>query len=863
MADNGLPSGFQLDQQTQPDQSGNSDAPPPGFDLDEDKYGGLANQAAAGVLGVGEGLAGPVATAVARGLGASPEYLRGIKAANPITHGAGQAAGLVGSALIPGLGEANLAGVAGNIGEHAAALLPEATGALSKIAQTGVKAGAEMATLQASDEISKAITEDPNQSLQSAAINVGLSGLIGGAGGPVIGSVSPLWNKALNKIGVEKLASDYMGETKFLNENPDLVGGAAQEINDRIATADRLINGGLKGDLVDKLTQGASPENVQAHIDSINEAIENVPTSLKKEPIFQEAVANWEKRIGLPEASESPDGAHATVQREEVQEPLPNLRRPTLGRDELGRIKAVNIPPTLDGIAPEVTTVTGEQPGLFSPEALQSNPSYNPSEVFRATEDLKRQLQEWGQYNKALVPIGERPFRDASRSLATGLKESLEDSKIWGAAGDAQQAYNKAVSPLFDAQKEFLGKFASKEMGERVADPTKINTYLNQSDKSKAGLKSNYVKNYLDQTQAVADALNSKYLENGLQQPFEDKLNPTPILNHSLNTPPSPGVSLARWVKNKGSGALGNALGEAGAGAVGGGLGAIVGHPIVGAWMGEKLLSPVFSAFAKPLAESAINSEAAKGATDYIGHVIKGQKTLGEAVGNFFKPGAQVLTKDLIPDYASKDKLERSLEYAQNPSNLGNAGGNISHYLPQHATAAATTASIASNYFAALKPKQAAGAPLDGESPTDKAQQAIYERQLGIAQQPLLILKHAKDGTLLPQDLQTVRTIYPNLLNQIASKLGQEMVRAKAEGASVPYQQRLALSEITGYPVDSTMSQPSIQSILISNAPKAMPQPQVKPKKVSQSTAKSMEKVNALYSTPEQSRSADRLAGTG
>jgi hypothetical protein len=765
-------------------------------EYNQSQYGGTGQQIMAGIEGVAQGVAGPLAPLAERALGVDPAAIRGRAAANPWTHGIAAGAGLAGSALIPGLGEASLAGAVGNIGEHAAGLLPEATGLLSKIAATGVKTGAEMAALQTSDELSKLVTEDPNQSLQSAAVNIGLSGVLGGA---VIGSVSPLWNKAINKIGVEKLASDYMGETEFLRTNPDPVSGAQTEVNDRIASTNQIMRGGLKGELVDKLTQEVSPELAQSHVSDVSQSIETAPSALKNEPIFQQAVESWKKSV-----------------------------------------------------TPEVDPIT-----------LETTSAPTSGQIFRATENLKRTLQGFAEplYNGSDIPVRDMPFIKSSASLATGLKESLEDSKIWGPAADVQKQYNAAISPLFDIQKEFLVKFASKELGEKVADPTKINTYLNQAEKSKAGLKTNYVKNYLDQTQKAADAINSAYLENEVEAPFESKLNPTPVLDHSLNTPPSAGVDLARWTHRTGAATMAaNATGHIGGELVGGGLGFLVGHPLAGAWMGDKILKPVFSALAKPLAETAINSGAAKGAVDYVGNIVRGQRLISDAVGNFFKFGSEVIGKDLIPDQASRDKLEKSLEYASDPQNAMSVGGNLGHYLPQHATAAASTAAIAQNYFQSIKPKQPAGAPFDEPAPIDSHAQYAYNRQLDIAQQPLLALQHAKDGTILPQDIATIKTIYPALHAQLASKIGQEMIEAKTNGVTVPYKTKLGLSQLIGYPMDSTMTPQSAQAIIASSgsAQSQTQQSTGNPKKATGVALKQINKSNDLTATNLQARQIEK-----
>ncbi len=85
----------------------------PSFDSlqdDSEKYGSPGQQIAAGLEGIAKGVAGPLAPAAELATGiTTPEAIRGRAEANPWTHGLGEAAGFAGSALIPGLGEANLA----------------------------------------------------------------------------------------------------------------------------------------------------------------------------------------------------------------------------------------------------------------------------------------------------------------------------------------------------------------------------------------------------------------------------------------------------------------------------------------------------------------------------------------------------------------------------------------------------------------------------------------------------------------------------------------------------------------------------------------------------------------------------------
>lgn len=524
----------------------------------DDYYSSPGQQLATTAEGLAQGVLGPLAPAIEQGLGITTGAdIRGRAHANPITHGLSEAAGFAGSLAIPGLGEAGLAGQVGNIGEHAAALLPEGAGI---IARSGIKASAEMAALTTSDELSKMVTQDPNQTLGSAAINVGLSGLIGGTGGVALGGISQLWNKSKNLLGVDQLLEDFQNESQAIRDakNPDL--------------------------------QGLDQDN--------------------------------------------PDG------------PVTNLKA-------------------------------------------------------------------------------------------------------------------------------------------------------------------------------------------------------------------TPGTKLARWVDAHGAGVLSKSLGEAVGSTIGGGLGAIVGHPIIGAIAGEKTLTPLFSALAKPFAENVIDAPAAKAAVDYVIDAIRGQKLLSDSISNVFGKGSEVIAKDLIPDQSSRDQLQKSIDYASNPQNALNVGGTTGHYLPDHATALGQTTAQAVNYFNALKPTQPTLSPLDKAAPIDPAAQAKYNRALDVAQQPLLVLQHVKDGKLLPQDVQTLNTVYPGLQKSMVSGLTKGLIDNKAQLA---YPQRVSMNLLMGQtPLDSTLSPIGMQAIINSASPKSQVlAQQTKSGKSSghatSATLNQIDKVNSLYATSLQAR---------
>jgi hypothetical protein len=771
--------------------------------------------------GAAKGALGPVATGAEALLskagvpGLTPQDQIARAKANPITRYGSEAVGFGASAL-SGIGEPALVSKLG----EGVLRATEAAGVGNKLVQTGIKVGTEVAALQAGDEASKFINQDPTQSLGSAAVNIGLSGIIGGAGGVALGGVSSLWNKAANKMEATKFATDLMGETQFLQDNPDMVGGAARELNGRMSEVENMrdILSDAKPELIATTMPSQTPtpkmvEQAEGVLKSVDSAIEKI----KSEPgIYQggrtQALVDYRNRLAAT-----------------LQPPVETAGLvPFGGESNMG-----------DAISPL--------------SHLQS------SDIFSALNDFKKGL---GTLKNWTVFEGEaqKPAASLIGNLYRTVQEGLEDNKAWGAAGDIQKVTNAATTNVINANRDLLKKVASPVMGEKVIDPAKLQTLLNQAEKGKAGLRGNIVRNWLDATQEQADAINKVHLDNDLEAPISSQLNPTPILDHSLNTPPSPGRTLAQWANRKGAGAIAGAAGKTVGGTLGGIAGSLVGHPLAGAWAGEKILAPTFSVLAKPFAEKAVNATAMRSSVDYVANSVKGDAILSNSVKALFGPG-ETVPKYLIPNAASREKLQKSLEMAENPNHMMQVGGDMGHYLPVHGAAAAAVAQTAVGYLNSIKPKQARTNPFDNVAPVDKFQQAKYERALDVAQQPLMVLKYAKEGTLLPQDVTTVNTIYPGFHNSIVDKVNNELIEQKAQGKQIPYSQRVTLSMLTGYNLDTTLTTGAMQAVMQSAGTQ---QAQVAANKATRSKGASgkaltaIEKTNSLYATNLEQRQLEK-----
>jgi hypothetical protein len=283
------------------------------------------------------------------------------------------------------------------------------------------------------------------------------------------------------------------------------------------------------------------------------------------------------------------------------------------------------------------------------------------------------------------------------------------------------------------------------------------------------------------------------------------------------------------------------------------------GSSLVGS-IGKKSLEPILKRLAKPILENPTSSEGFRGAADYMHSSIKGSNALDESVQKIFETGRKTFHE---PNEDHRKALKEKIESAkENPDSLLEIGGSLGHYLPEHASALGATAASAVNYLNGLRPAQAQNNPLDSQNPVDKIANAKYERALDLAQNPLLAIQHAKDGSLQSQDITTIKTIYPELHKTMVSKIGEELINQKSKGTEIPYRSKIGLSMLMGQPLDSTMTQSAMMAI-IGSSKNAAPESQMKPQghKQGGETSVSQKAINTadnMYSTPLQKRIIDK-----
>jgi hypothetical protein len=175
-----------------------------------------------------------------------------------------------------------------------------------------------------------------------------------------------------------------------------------------------------------------------------------------------------------------------------------------------------------------------------------------------------------------------------------------------------------------------------------------------------------------------------------------------------------------------------------------------------------------------------------------------------------------------------KDKIEqlekRLSEIQESPSEFIERTSQLNTYMPGHSTSFAQSVGKISQLAALEKPKEQRTGPFDPPLPPSKVEQEQYTRKLKILEQPLSILEHIKDGTILPSDVAFMKSAYPEYHDRLMRKMMSAVAERTADGKAIPYHLKQSLSVFFGQPLDNTMTQPSIMAAQATFGA-ALPQP--------------------------------------
>lgn len=877
----------------------------PGGDevTDDEKYGSIGQQALAGAEGVAQGIAGPLAPAaeLATGL-TTPEDIRGRAEANPVTHALTEVGGFV-------AGPAKL--IKGPL-----ALLDVAPVAplIARIGSAAVKGAIENSVFQGFDEMAKHVLGDPNQSASTAATDIGLAAILGGAISGSIPGVQSLWKAtkgsdlalALKAIthrvgGIENavpdvinkdiaasgmdiaptiqgvLSDDPRGAEAFLRLNQSDASGSAKTLQADYTkfrhdagnaiieslgkTSDEVGNlQDLSKADVGKQIGNQLAEEYSAQVSPISEVFDKLKNKFKNTPLLHDVqLADGSKAGGTITDAIDKISKLATDEGW-VTSPSSDIMR------EVNRvIKELPLQNTVKNLSDYISQIGAN---------MQANP-LNGSMV-RAGGMIKSILREaesdalQGAVGKegGEQAVAEFKSARAQYKAQSDLKEALDErlhakgsTSGYGkslkqmASTDGETIINR-LSPVNDAN---IIQVLQKNFP-KTADLLKnyhVDTLLkNAASRAKGDLPIN--------SEAVLKTVNNMQPELRQFLVSPEGLNRMQAVGNLLekfNTLPHNYSNTARTLLSKIGSLPGSAIGLATG---------IVGHmPIVGAVLGALghnmstgIKDAIDYSMLKYLGSARnVSAEGFKSMVDVVEHSIKGEQLLNKASSNVFKIDKDVLPPSAKPSPADLKRLDNNLkQMRQNPSLMLNVGQKVAHYMPDHATALAQLAASATGYINAQRPNDSKQSPLDSEIPPSPKQEHEFNNILSLAEQPYQILDKIKKGTVTVSDITAVKSMYPDLYSRITQKLSQNMTDAVAKGVKIPYATKMGLTLALGQPLDSTLTQPAIAAAMNSSqaAPAAPPMGAEGKKSKGRGASPALGKLPGIYKTPGQEAEADK-----
>lgn len=687
----------------------------------------------------------------------------------------------LGSSLAAKAGLTGLAGAAAKVatlGEFTQAGLLTKAGqaAVKKLGVKGVAAapavamGVENALFAAADETAKALENNPNTVAQSV-YNVGLSGMLGGVFGAGIGKAGDLW-KTTYGPKYKSFLSDFSGRVKdhARGELP-AADVVATELQTVFNTADELKYklSSSRGLKRQEIESLLPKEATEAMIEASNDVLRKTDNILKK-------------------AAEKPAN---------------------FGGAKINKI---------------------EEHALELAGKL-SDPSISAYDRFIALDSFKQQVGKQTRFD-----IAQEGASQLAKDLYRDVMVNLENTSAWGLAGQRQAEINKAVSKWRQSFKASRNYFANKVQGtvdEYVINPDKLNTLINQAKKGKAEIKQTAISDFLDATEELFNTVENVNTRLGLKIDYD---RPAMTAAKAVTQKLTPGMKAADFIYQE---ALNTTATGAG-GFIGYKAGKALGIP-GGEWLGalfggqalEPLIKKVLPVLIKPISGPGITTGSVRAAGQVIGAVASGENLSRLAADSLWLKDKPV-KDNKKSDPKHLERLDKQIQDLQrNPQSLIEMNDDLTEALPKQGTALSTTAMNAMAYLIEKRPFPKQNMPLDKIVEPSKAEMTEYYRTLEIAENPLVIIKKIKDGSLKSKDLIDFSSMYPALYDDLSQKILLSYANHLNKGGKIDYKIKKSLSLFGMQALTSDLTPQAIQAAQSTYAPKNLPAgqtPQFAPK---------------------------------
>lgn len=444
-------------------------------------------------------------------------------------------------------------------------------------------------------------------------------------------------------------------------------------------------------------------------------------------------------------------------------------------------------------------------------------------EAFTRLNKVKGLLRAPGKFGEEVSEDAQRQLRDAFQGAYKQIQDHLEDTAVWGEAGNLQRELNAAYGQRARAWEDL--QKVLKFNGDEV-DPASIASYLGKVDK----LKGDRVTELIDQWQLAnrrfAEVADSKFgASNGIlsrAQRLDDQFSGVrKTIGEKVGVFNALNRLQARrnQVFSFSGGGVVNSL-------LGGALGSVFGLPgAVSAMVAQSIIDPGRTALLRANTAGTVRKVA-----DYIAK-------RGEGLMDGVKPHLPTLagterqvsraTLRMLNAKNPEDRLEAynerlaEIQQLSDPYVYGDHSarqmGEFGDALPAHAEAMNRTTTMALGMLAASLPRIRPGSTGDGifdeltNNPQPHDRDVLKFAQVDrVLQDPLSIYDRVEQGYLFQHEVEALNRAYPGLAEQIRASV----VNAAGKGKKrVPWIRQRAIGQLMGGPGTSYQKISTYQSI--------------------------------------------------
>lgn len=867
--------------------------------LEEGEYTTMGQTALAGAEAFARGVVPfGLTTKAEMMLGIDPEDIRKRQDYNPGVATAGEIGGLVAGLAIPG-SQIKMLDKAGRAVAKAAGLGRGLSTKAPLLAQTGAQAinqAVQGALAQSSNEAHRLWVGDPNQSVSTAITNVGLASALGGglgAAGPSVlkvggaayekaqQSLSGFHNKAqraaametaeqqLAELGLEMspaqkaalLGDDVLGEMPaVLKKSASRAGetfrkevaDAEEAIADAIVVSTGRSKQALSA-LPDLSEYEVGNQIKKAMKDELEQAIKPVSTAF--EPIEKkfktvalpdsEVVSVQEKlsKLALDEGYALSPSAPGMRELRRIQKELPNLK--TL--EDLRKYQSV------------------ARDNLMAKD--QYRLSRQVSQIFRDVEDrtLTQAVSAEAPELLGQLQTARAGYKDLM-GMIDDLNDRLRVGKYFG-----PQSFVKALDEMTPE------KLVRRTGGLKDAEMLELlGTRLPKTGEIASSLKlDRLLRDAHMAPGALPDSINTRKFF-GLYDKLSPEVKATMFDEQQRSALETARDLLSRLPKNVNPSGTAQTLDQLMRGPMAGAAGLLTGLT-TGSPMAGIAAAAGFREFAKEAPDAmrlAMLRMLGKGhspnpvqvaqAARYAKDLIDGENLVSKAVKRVLTPGAvEVMPKAKLPSASQLEKLDKIAGQIQNadPLELSDSiSESMGTQLDSESAALATTMGRVAMYLQSRRPKEEKSGPMGARMPVPATEQRAYERTLGIAQQPLVVLQHLKDGTLTKQDVIDLASMYPEMAQMLQERLLLRVSEQAGKADEVPHRVKMGLSLLLDEPLLGSLRPGRIAA----NQPAGPPQQQggtpAANKVVTEAQGKALQELATNQLTPEQARVQEKAS---